>query len=97
MTMIGFPHSDTPDSLCAYHSSRLFAVRCVLLQLLMPRHSPYALSNLIAFFDCFLSLNCFVLFVTFFGEIFPLGKISFFLLFSFQRSSFEKSSYLSQN
>ena len=58
----------------------------------MPRHSPYALSNLIAFFAliAFLVLNCF--FCSFvFGEIFLLER-SHFLLFSFQRSTLEKVS-----
>ena len=47
ITMCGFPHSDIPGSLCTYHSPRRFAVRCVLLLLIMPRHSPYALIHLI--------------------------------------------------
>ena len=47
ITSSGFPHSDIPGSLCTYHSPRRFAVCCVLLQLLVPRHSPYALFNLI--------------------------------------------------
>ena len=44
---IGLPHSDTPGSLSVYDSPRRFAVNCVLHQLYVPRHSPYALSNLI--------------------------------------------------
>ena len=47
ITTRGFPHSETFGSLCTYHSPERFAVRCVLLQLLMPRHPPYALINLI--------------------------------------------------
>jgi hypothetical protein len=42
----GFPHSDTPGSLLTYNSPRLFVVRHVLLRLLVPRHSPYALISL---------------------------------------------------
>ena len=47
ITSDGFPHSDIPGSLRAYRSPRRFAVCCVLLLLIMPRHSPYALCNLI--------------------------------------------------
>ena len=42
----GFPHSDIPASKLTYSSTRRFAVRRVLLRLLVPRHSPCALSNL---------------------------------------------------
>ena len=35
----------------AYRSPRRFAVCCVLLLLIMPRHSPYALCNLITYFN----------------------------------------------
>ena len=42
----GFPHSDIDGSLPAYCSPSRFAVRCVLLRLLVPRHPPYALSCL---------------------------------------------------
>lgn len=43
ITLIGFPHSDIFGSLSTYDSPKLFAVSYVLHQLLMPRHSPYAL------------------------------------------------------
>ena len=46
MTVDGFPHSDINGSLPAYCSPLRFAVRCVLLRLFVPRHSPYALSYL---------------------------------------------------
>ena len=42
----GFPHSDTHGSLVFYTSPWLFAVLCVLLRLLVPRHSPFALIRL---------------------------------------------------
>ena len=42
----GFPHSDTDGSLFTYNSPSLFVVRHVLLRLLVPRHSPYALLSL---------------------------------------------------
>ena len=45
----GFPNSDTPGSLSVFDSPRLFADFCVLLRLQVPRHPPYALSNLIFF------------------------------------------------
>ena len=43
----GFPHSGTHGSRPAYGSPWLFAVRCALLRLLVPRHSPCALISLI--------------------------------------------------
>lgn len=46
LTSDGFPHSDIAGSLRAYRSPTRFAVRCVLLRLLVPRHSPYALLHL---------------------------------------------------
>ena len=42
----GFPHSDIHGSMLIYSSPWLFAVSRVLLRLLMPRHSPYALLRL---------------------------------------------------
>ena len=47
ITDIRLPHSEIPGSLSVYDSPRRFAVNCVLHQLYVPRHSPYALSNLI--------------------------------------------------
>ena len=41
-----FPNSDIRGSLLICSSPRLFAACHVLLRLLMPRHSPYALSSL---------------------------------------------------
>ena len=43
---IGFPHSDITRSLLTYSSLMRFAVSCVLLRLLVPRHPPCALFNL---------------------------------------------------
>ena len=40
---VGFPHSDIRGSRLICSSPRLFAACHVLLRLLMPRHSPYAL------------------------------------------------------
>ena len=42
----GFPHSDIPGSIDICSSPRLFAACHVLHRLLMPRHSPCALSSL---------------------------------------------------
>ena len=53
----GFPHSDICGSMLIYSSPQLFAVNRVLLRLLMPRHSPYALVRL-NFLCCSLLLNC---------------------------------------
>ena len=42
----GFPHSEICGSKFIYNSPQLIAVNRVLLRLLMPRHSPYALFRL---------------------------------------------------
>ena len=42
----GSPIRISPDIALIYSSPRLFAVSHVLLRLLMPRHSPYALVHL---------------------------------------------------
>ena len=42
----GFPHSEIHGSMAAFASPWLFADRCVLRRLLMPRHSPCALCSL---------------------------------------------------
>ncbi len=47
LSMAGLPHSDTAGSQLDYSSPTLF-IR-VLLRLLMPRHSPFALSSLALF------------------------------------------------
>ena len=61
ITSMRLPHSDISGSKPAYGSPKLFAVNHVLLRLLAPRHSPYALS-IFAFVitSVFLSLlgNC---------------------------------------
>ena len=50
ITSGGFPHSDISGSMLTYSSPKHFVVCHVLLHLLMPRHSPYALSYLITIF-----------------------------------------------
>ena len=42
----GFPHSEICGSMLIYSSPQLIAACRVLLRLLMPRHSPYALVRL---------------------------------------------------
>ena len=65
ITLGGFPHSDILDSTVVCTSSKLFAACHVLLRLLVPRHSPYALCYLTSlsisrlFFSRFL-LHCLV-------------------------------------
>ena len=44
--LAGFPHSEIHGSMAAFASPWLFADRCVLRRLLMPRHSPCALCSL---------------------------------------------------
>ena len=46
MTPAGFPHSDTHGSVPAFGYPWLFADRCVLLRLPVPRHPPCALLSL---------------------------------------------------
>src|SRR4051794_32779610 len=47
MTPVGFPHSEISGSTPACDSPKLFAANHVLHRLLMPRHSPCALSSLV--------------------------------------------------
>ncbi len=49
----GFPHSGTPGSRPAYGSPRIIAVNHALLRLLVPRHPPYTLFDLIVKFNAF--------------------------------------------
>ena len=49
-SVCGFPHSDICGSRLICSSPQLFAACRVLLRLLMPRHSPYALFSLNSFF-----------------------------------------------
>ena len=46
MTHAGFPHSDIDGSMLTSSSPSLIAGSRVLLRLLVPRHSLYALNNL---------------------------------------------------
>ena len=46
-----FPHSGTPGSKPAYGSPRIIAVSHALLRLLVPRHPPYTLFDLIVKLD----------------------------------------------
>ena len=57
----GFPHSDIHGSLNICFSPWLFAAYHVLLRLLVPRHSPYALTSLTYFFGIFIVLLVFCL------------------------------------
>ena len=47
-----FPHSDISGSMDICSSPKLFAAYHVLLRLLVPRYSPYALCSLTLFFHC---------------------------------------------
>ena len=62
----GFSHSDSSGSLCTYHSPKRFAVRRVLLRLLVPRHPLCALSSLTFFI---LRLHFYLLFKDLFLEV----------------------------
>ena len=50
ITLIGLPHSEISGSKLVYSSPKLIAVSHVLHRLLMPRHSPFALSSLALFY-----------------------------------------------
>ena len=52
-----FPHSDIYGSMDICSSPQLFAAYHVLLRLLVPRHSPYALCSLTYFFSVSLLTN----------------------------------------
>lgn len=49
LLIVGLPHSEISGSQLDYSSPKLIAVSHVLLRLLMPRHSPFALSSLALF------------------------------------------------
>ena len=60
----GLPHSDIHGSKPAFGSPWLFADRCVLRRLLVPRHSPYALCSLTKLCsNLFFGSSCFGLFL----------------------------------
>ena len=58
MTRTGLPHSEMYGSLPACGSPYLFAAYRVLHRLSMPRHSPYALHNLITLLAAIFPHNC---------------------------------------
>ena len=65
-----FPHSDIYGSMNICFSPQLFAAYHVFLRLLVPRHSPYALSSLTNFFSVKLCLQI---------SLFAFGLIVFIL------------------
>ena len=62
ITVGEFPHSDISGSKLTYSSPKHFVVCHVLLQLLVPRHPPYALTNLITI--------CFLIWLRYFNVIY---------------------------
>ena len=83
----GFPHSDIHGSLPAFGSPWLFADCCVLLRLLVPRHSPCALCSLTILFwfrfprRKFVVLTCLRFFALLFYA-FTISHYFFFVQFS---------------
>ena len=81
----GFPHSDIHGSMPAFGSPWHFADRCVLLRLLVPRHSPCTLCSLTCDFRYF-TRRKFVdlpnLVLLFFTSCFASLNIFFFVQFS---------------
>ena len=74
-----FPHSDIYESMDICSSSQLFAAYHVLLRLLVPRHSPYALCSLTLFYFGFI-VNKF--------SMFNIASLSFLAFFSYQFTYF---------
>ena len=73
----GFSHSDSPGSLLTYSSPRRFAVRRVLLRLLVPRHPLCALCSLTFSFTLFLEYSNSTFFYLLFKDLFfPFEKLS---------------------
>ena len=90
----GFPHSDICGSKLICSSPQLFAACHVLLRLLMPRHSPYALLSLNSFvylpiysFSLSLELLCITFFSCFSISLwqncffYPLERPDFLIYF----------------
>ena len=92
----GLPHSEIRGSKSAFDSPRLFADCCVLLRLLVPRHSPCALCSLtlesLWFFGFLLDDNTIVVLgLPFNFIVLPQYLIAFFVQFSrCDRCSFSK-------
>ena len=79
--LVGFPHSEICGSKPICGSPQLIAACHVLLRLLMPRHSPYALYSLT--FDPFSNyVHHFLLFQLFDDDI--VTRLNFALFFSFK-------------
>ena len=80
-TTSGFPHSDIHGSLNICFSPWLFAAYHVFLRLLVPRHSPYALTSLTYFFlefSCCSLVCCCYVYIIYFSMCF--FKCVYFLL-----------------
>src|SRR5690625_1407153 len=86
----GLPHSEILGSKFTYNSPRHIGVSPVLLRLLVPRHSPYALLHLTSLqyknFNKLLQLNEY----SCFHFIVDVISLIFLLLFSFQGTSKEE-------
>ena len=81
----GFSHSDSSGSLLTYSSPKRFAVRRVLLRLLVPRHPLCALYSL-TFFLILIRLNFYLLFKDLFlrnislSKLYTTNKLIFYLV-----------------
>ena len=77
-----FPHSEICGSMLICSSPQLIAACHVLLRLLMPRHSPYALIrlNFLFSFEISVLLNC-LSFSKHLGLHIALKRFSFFMLY----------------
>ena len=75
--LAGFPHSDTHGSLVACTSPWLFAAFCVLLRLLVPRHSPIALIRLTVYISFVVKYIAFLGWIDVEFHISPLRHINF--------------------
>ena len=82
-----FPHSEICGSMLICSSPQLIAACHVLLRLLMPRHSPYALIrlNFLFSFEISVLLNC-LSFSKHLGLHIALKRFSFFMLYLIHHS-----------
>ena len=90
ITIGEFPHSDISGSKLTYSSPKHFVVCHVLLQLLVPRHPPCALTNLITI--------CFLIWLRYFNviyrDIFPIFLLGLFWYITTTLSSFQRTIFL---
>ena len=100
LKMVGSPIRISSDQSFTYSSPRRFAVRRVLLRLLVPRHSPCALSNLTNLISGHLTMS-FIKYGVYKDSLTSIKMIALCVFciarFSFQRTIAHKKSGLRMN